>query len=226
MTGAETLARARLQWSGSHRLGRGAPERSDRMFVQMIKGRTNDPSALSHQLERWRDELKPGAVGFLGSTVGIADDGTFIAFARFADEAAATANSQRPEQDAWWRSTAKYFDGEPAFRESSDISTLFEGGSNRAGFVQVMEGTVIDRARAEAMETPEMLEQLRAARPDLLGALRVWFPDGAFAEAAYFTSEDEARKGESSSEFSGPQEEYMALYGEMTFTDLRHPLLD
>jgi len=154
------------------------------MFVQVITGRTNDSTGLSHQLERWRDELKPGAVGFLGSTVGIADDGTFVAFVRFADEAAAKANSDRPEQDAWWQSAAKYFDGEPTFRESSDISTRFEGGSNRAGFVQVMEATVTDRARAEAMETPEMLDQLRAARPDLIGTVRVWFPEGAFAEAA------------------------------------------
>ena len=30
--------------------------------------------------------------------------------------------------------------------------------------------------------------------------------------------------GESSSEFSGPQQEFAALYGEMTFTDLRAPL--
>ena len=46
------------------------------------------------------------------------------------------------------------------------------------------------------------------------------------AEVAYFTSEADARKGESSSDFSGPQEEYMALYDEMKFTDLREPMLD
>jgi len=196
------------------------------MFVQVIKGRTKDGARLRGQLERWRDELKPGATGFLGSTIGIADDGTFIGFARFSDGAAARANSQRAEQDAWWQETATYFDGEPTFRESSDVSTLFEGGSNSAGFVQVMEGTTKDRAKAEAMETPELLEELRTARPDLLGALRVWFPGGAFVEAAYFTSEEEARKGESSSEMPGPQAEYMNLFGEMTFVDLRDPLLD
>jgi hypothetical protein len=122
--------------------------------------------------------------------------------------------------------TAKYFDGEPSFRESSDVRTLFDGGSNSAGFVQVMEGTVSDRARADALETPDMLDQLRAARPDLIGGLRVWFPDEAFAEAAYFTSEEEARKGESAEEFSGPADEYMALYGDMTYIDLRQPMLD
>jgi hypothetical protein len=196
------------------------------MFVQVIKGRTTDAASLERQMEQWRDELKPGATGFLGSTMGTADDGTFIAFARFADAAAAKANSDRPEQDTWWQATAKYFEAEPTFRESTDVSTLLEGGSNTAGFVQVMEGTVTDRARVEALETPEMLEQLRAARPDLIGALRVWFDGGAYAEVAYFTSEEEARKGESSAEFTEPMEEYGSLFGEMTYTDLRRPLFD
>jgi hypothetical protein len=195
------------------------------MFVQVIKGRTNNPAGLRRQLERWRDEIKPGAVGFEGSSVGIAQDGTFVAFARFTDAAAAKANSDRPEQNAWWETTVSYFEGEPSFRESTDISTLFEGGSNEASFVQVMEGTVKDRAKLEALETPEMLGQLRAARPDLIGGVRVWFDGGAFAEVAYFTNEEDARKGESSAEFSGPQEEYMALFNDMTFTDLRTPLL-
>jgi hypothetical protein len=196
------------------------------MFVQVIKGKTKDPAGVTRQLERWREELKPGAVGFLGSSGGVADDGTVILFARFRDEAAARANAQQPEQDAWWQATAKYFDAEPSFRESTDVSTLLEGGSNDAGFIQVMEGKVNDRAKAEAFESPEMLEQLRSARPDLIGGLRVWFDGGAFAEVVYFTNEEDARKGESSGDFSGPQEEYTSLFGEMTYTDIRRPLLD
>ena len=84
-----------------------------------------------------------------------------------------------------------------------------------------MEGTVSDRAKAEAWETPERLAELHVARPDLLGAVRVWQPDGSFVEAAYFTSEDDARRGERSSEFEGPQQEYIEPFGEMTFVDLR-----
>jgi hypothetical protein len=194
------------------------------MFVQFIKGRTANPEGLKQQAERWRDEVKPGAIGFVGSTVGIAHDGTFVAVARFTDAAAARANADRPEQNAWWEATAPLFEGEPSFRESSDVTLLFEGGSDDASFVQVIEGTAKDRARVEAIET-EMLEQLRQARPDLLGGVRIWFADGAFAEVAYFTDEDEARKGESSAEFSGPQEEYMGLFGELSFIDLKAPLL-
>ena len=194
------------------------------MFVQVIKGRTSDPAALRQQTERWRNDVRPGARGFLGSTAGAAEDGTFIVFARFADEDSARANSARAEQGAWWEETARYFDGEPNFRESGDVATMFDGGSDSAGFVQVMEGRVTDRARSEAFETPEMLEQLRAARPDLIGAVRVWFADGRFAEAAYFTSEADARVGESSSEFAGPQQEYMDVYDEMTFLDIPDPI--
>jgi hypothetical protein len=195
------------------------------MFVQVIKGHTDDPSALQHQLDRWRSDLKPTAIGFLGSTGGIADDGTVILLARFADAASAQANSERPEQGQWWQETAACFDGEPTFRESTDTTPLFEGGSDQAGFVQVMEGRVADRSKAEEFESPEMLDQLRAVRPDLLGGLRVWFDDATFVDVAYFTNEDEARAGEASDDFQGPSEDYNALFEDVTFTDLRHPLL-
>lgn len=196
------------------------------MFVQVIKGHTGDRAGLRGQLERWRNDVRPGAVGFQGSTVGITEDGTFIALARFTDEGAAKENADRPEQAAWWNETVAYFDDEPSFRESSDISMLFEGGSNDAGFVQIMEGSVTDRSRAEAMETPELLDRLRRLRPDLLGGYRVWFPDGSYVEAAYFTSEAEAREGEKSEEFDTEQETYAEFFGEPTFLDLREPLLD
>jgi hypothetical protein len=167
----------------------------------------------------------PGAKGFLGSTVGVADDNRFLAFVRFSDAAAARANSERPEQSAWWAEFSKCLEGEPTFRESSDIALLFDGGSDKAGFVQVMEGSVSDRAKAESLETTDMLEELRAARPDLLGSCRAWFDGGTFVDVAYFTSEDDARKGEKSEEFSGPSEQYQALFGEMKFLDLRDPIL-
>jgi hypothetical protein len=196
------------------------------MFVQVMKGKTNDPAKLRSQADRWQSEVRPGAVGFLGGTGGIAEDGTFVLFARFADEASARANSDRAEQGAWWEQTIDCFDGEPTFRESSDVRLLLDGGSDDAGFVQVMEGTAVDRAKAEAFETPELLEQLRAARPELLGGLRAWFEGGAFADVVYFTSEDSAHQGETSSEFAGPQQEYLDLYKDVTFIDLRDPILN
>jgi hypothetical protein len=195
------------------------------MFVQIINGRVKDPEAIRRHDEQWRKHVMPGAKGFLGSTVGVADDNSFIAFVRFSDEASARANSDRPEQSAWWTDFQQALDGEPAFRESNDIALLFDGGTDKAGFVQVMEGSVADRAQAEAFETPEMLDQLHAARPDLLGSIRAWFGGGKFVDVAYFTSESDARKGEKSEEFSGPSDQYMSMFRDMTFTDLRDPIL-
>jgi len=195
------------------------------MFVQVIKGRTNDAEGMRRQAERWATKVRPGAIGHLGGTFGIADDGTFVVLARFEDEPSARANSDRPEQQAWWEDTVGFIDGTPSFRESTDVTTLFGGGSDDAGFVQVMEGTVQDRAKVEAWETPELLAALQSARPDLLGGLRVWFPDGSYVEAAYFTNEEDARKGESSSDFAGAQEEYTELFAEPSFIDLRNPQL-
>src|SRR4051812_10041578 len=166
------------------------------MFVQVITGHTADAEGMKRQMERWRTDVRPGAVGFLGSTVGVAGDGTLVAIARFDDEASAAKNASRREQTDWWTETEKQFDGAPSFRESSDTATLFDAGMDKATFVQLIQGTVADRAKAEAMETPAMVARLREARPDLLGSFRVVFGDDSFVEAAYFTSEDAARAGE------------------------------
>jgi len=195
------------------------------MFVQIINGRVKDADEVRRLDERWRKDVMPGAKGFLGSTVGVTDDNRFLAFVRFSDEAAARANSDRPEQSSWWAEFEKCLDGTPAFRESNDVALLFDGGSDKAGFVQVMEGSVADRAKAEAFETPEMLNELRAARPDLIGSIRAWFDGGKFVDVAYFTSEADARKGEKSEEFSGPSDQYMAMFTDMTFVDLHDPIL-
>ena len=193
------------------------------MYVMVIKGKVRDRAAFAEHVKRLEADVLPGAIGFLGSTIGVADDGTFVAIVRFEDEASATANAARPERQAWMQETERLLDGPPTVRQSADTSTLFDGGSDKAGFVQVMEGTA-DRAQVEALESPEMLEGLRTARPDLLGGLRVWFEGGAYLEVAYFTSEEDARKGEASAEFADGEAEYTAAFGEMTFIDLPDPI--
>jgi len=158
------------------------------MFVQVIEARLNDPAMLERQLERWRKEIKPGAKGYLGSTGGNTADGRHIAVVRFESEAAAQANSKRPEQDAWMNETAKAFAGQPTFTESSDIDVLLDGGSNDAGFVQVMKGRVKDAA-AFRKWGKEHEGRLKEIRPDLIGGIDVYQPDGSFISIAYFTSE-------------------------------------
>ena len=61
------------------------------MFIQVIQGRCNDADALHRQMDRWREELEPGATGWLGGTYGITDDDEFVGVVRFDSRASAEA---------------------------------------------------------------------------------------------------------------------------------------
>jgi hypothetical protein len=196
------------------------------MFVQVIEGRTRDAEGLKRQGERWQSEVQPGATGYLGVTAGVTADGRAITIARFESQAAARANSERPEQDAWWAETAKYFDGDIEFDESSDVTELLGGGSNDAGFVQVMKVSGVDRARIERLDAT--FDELAALRPDLLGGLRVWTGPDRYIEAAYFSSEAEARAGEQAELPDAVQAmmaEFQQLMANTEFLDLTDPQL-
>ena len=196
------------------------------MFVQIIEGRAKDREALAKRGESWEREVGPGAVGFLGVTAGVTEDGRAITIARFESEEAARANSERPEQSAWFAETAKLYDGEPTFTESSDVTLWMGGGSNDAGFVQVMKSTGVDRATVEKMDA--IFEPHTGLRPDLLGGIRVWTGKDSCVDAAYFTSEAEAREGEKA-EMPAELQEAMAGMeqgmGEVEYFDLTEPHL-
>jgi hypothetical protein len=195
------------------------------MFVQVIQGKTRDADALRRQFDRWQRDLGSGAKGYLGTTGGVADDGTAIVLARFNSEEAARANSDRPEQGAWWNETAKYFDGDPTFRNCTEVDTTLAGGSDDAGFVQVMQGRATNRDRLRELEA-QFLPRMTEQRPDVIGSLRGWDGD-MFTETIYFTSEADARKGESSMPEDGAQdfEEYASLVEGLTYIDLKDPWL-
>ena len=72
---------------------------------------------------------------------------------------------------------------------------MTHGDIDNAHFVQVMEGHVSDRRRLTELER-ESDPVLAELRPDLLGSVTAYFGDDEFAEVAYFTSEDEARRAE------------------------------
>jgi len=167
------------------------------MFIQVITGKTSDPGAFTRQGEKWRQELRPGATGFLGSTSGVTDDGRFIVVARFESEEAARANNGRPEQGAWWTETEKIVD-RVEFKDSTDITTLLGGGKNDAGFVQVMRGRVTDSAKLAALrgDVGTMERVFGEARPDVVGEVIAMHDDGTYTDVVYFSSQDEARANE------------------------------
>ena len=195
------------------------------MFIQVIKGRVDDPEALAAALERWRRDVRPGAVGFLGSTGGVTADGWFVGLARFESHEAARANSERPEQGAWWTEAEKCFAGPVTFRDCTEIDLYGSGGSDDAGFVQVMQGRG-DRERLRQLDAA-FEERLAEMRPDLLGSVRAWCGD-EYTEAAYFSSEAEARAAESQEpppEVAAALGDWQQAMGPVTYYDLTAPRL-
>ena len=162
------------------------------MFVQFIEGPVSDAQAFRHQLDRWQETCRDGASGWLGTTAGVTADGTAFLGARFASQEAARANSDRPEQSAWWDETEPLFDGPVSFEDCEDVILMRDGGSDDAGFVQVIRGEVNDlkAARTAFTDIPD------DERPDVIGALVGLLPDGAYTMVVYFTSEADARAAE------------------------------
>ncbi len=196
------------------------------MFVQVIKGKVGDAQLLSAQMDAWRAQIRPQAIGYLGSTTGTTPDGTFIAIGRFESEMAAQANSERPEQSAWWQATAPAFAGDISFTDCPKVDLMFDGGSDLAGFVQIIESRAVDpAAMREAGRTME--NELRNMRSDILGGIVGWHGDREFIQIVYFTSEADARKNEAAAQDDPNMGEFMKLIdGPMTFFDLLDPTFD
>lgn len=195
------------------------------MFVQCIQGSVADADGLRRQFDRWIEELRPDAEGWLGSTGGITADGTFFMAARFESAEAAQRNSERPEQGAWWAETEKYVAGDVTFADYPEVELINDGGSDDAGFVQVIQGVVNDRE--------EMRELMAGSTPsdtrdDVIGGYVAMHADGSYHTIVYFTSEEAAREGERSDAMDGDEfaERMQAMHtAPPTFLDLTSPWL-
>jgi hypothetical protein len=198
------------------------------MFVQIIRGQVSDPEQVHAALDRWSQQQAAGAPGWLGSTAGVTDDGRFVALARFESADAARRNNDRPEQGQWWSETSRLFAGDVSFTDSEDITEDTPGDPDRAGFVQIMQGRGTDPERAKQLMS-ESPDEWAAFRPEVLGSMAVGHDGDAYTMALYFTSEREAREGESKEpppELQAQMEEMGKLsIGEPEFLDIKHPWL-
>jgi hypothetical protein len=196
------------------------------VFIQIMQGRCSKQDEMRAMTQRWVSELAPGAPGWLGGTFGFTDDGQAVAVVRFDSKEAAQANSERPEQAAWWAETEKLYDGPVEFHDCSRVSMMMEGGSDRAGFVQVIRGKLDD---PDALESGmrEMEAVLHQARPDIIGATLAIEDDGTFNETVAFTDEAAAREGERTARAEGPTADLMSRWDRMThdvqYLDLHQP---
>jgi hypothetical protein len=198
------------------------------MFAQIIQGRTAQPEALRAAVDRWTQDLAPGATGWLGSTGGVTDDGRFIAVVRFESEDAARRNSERPEQGRWWAATEELLDGDATFHDSTDVTVDLHGDPDSAGFVQIMQGRSSDPERAMQLMTEDE-DKWAAFRPDMVGSVVIGHGGGAYTMVMYFTSEADAREGERKEpppEMRAAMEEMNKLsVGETVFFDLKQPAM-
>jgi hypothetical protein len=179
-------------------------------------------------LDRWVGDLAGEATGWLGSTAGVTDDGTFLLVARFENEESARENSDRHEQDQWWSETSRLFRGEATFYESTEVDLDLMGDPDQAGFVQLIRQKVTDPDRVrELMKTD--VGEFRDFRPDLLGTLTAVHDDGMMTTVAYFTSEEEARVGERkeppAAMMAAMQQMQELSVGEAEYFDLKDPWL-
>ena len=199
------------------------------MYVQVIQGHVSDREQVRAKLDEWMSKLAPDAVGWLGSTSGVTEDGQVVALVRFESQEAAERNSDRPEQSAWWAGMAKLFTDDPVFLNSRNVDVDTPGDPSQAGFVQVMQGRSSDPERARELMADDSVDW-QAFRPDILGNVSVDHGDGSWTSALYFTSEEAAREGERKeppAEAQQMMKEMEAIsIGEPVFFDLRDPWLD
>jgi len=164
------------------------------MFIQIIQGRATNPPGIRRDLGRWQRQLAADADGWLGTTTGITEDGWSITVVRFASEAQARRNRDRPEQREWWRDASQHL-ARIAVHDAPKVHTYRDGGSDQAGFVQVVQGHSDDLERMASLGRDQD-KVLAGDAPHVLGMTVAEHADrpGDFTQIVYFTSEQDARQ--------------------------------
>jgi hypothetical protein len=188
------------------------------VFIQIIQGKCTKPDELHALADRWRTELSSGATGWLGGTYGFTDDDMFVGVVRFDSRESAMANSARPEQSAWAEEFSACMDGPITFHDCDDVTLMMDGGSDAAGFVQVIRGKVDDPTPLKAMMGNTTT--LHEMRPEILGASLAIEEDGTFTETVAFTTEAAAREGEKMEPPEDVRKMLESMMANATFYDL------
>lgn len=191
------------------------------MFIQIIQGKCARQAEMREQLDRWLTERSPQVQGWLGGTYGFTDDDMFVAVIRFDSKESAMANSDSREQSEWWARTEALFDGPVEFHDCADVTLMMDGGSDQAGFVQIIRGKADDPEALRAMMSDT--ELLHQRRPDIIGATLAIEPDGTFTETVAFTDEASARKGEQLEMPEDAREQMATAMHDLSYLDLHHP---
>lgn len=188
------------------------------MFIQVIKSKSSRHDEVRALIEEWAQMSDDGS-GFLGGTYGFTDDDDFLGVIRFESKEQAMANSDKPETDAMSQRMAELMDAPPTFQDCDDVTVWLDGGSDDAGFVQIIQGSTDDPERLKQVMTDDT-QDVSSERPDIIGGTFALASDGTFTNTVAFTDESSAREGEKS---SSPPEDMQSVMGDLTFYDLRDP---
>lgn len=193
------------------------------MFIQMVQGSCRRQDDLRRVVDDWCTSMSSQA-GWLGGTYGFTDDDNFVGVVRFDSKESCSRASARDDAGMWWAAAAECFDAAPELHESSDVTMMLNGGSDDAGFVQIMRGRVgnADKLRRMTGDT-EMTNMLHEARPDIIGGTLAIEDDGHFIETIAFTSESEARERESMEMPAEVASEMAEAMAEVEYVDLHRP---
>jgi hypothetical protein len=193
------------------------------VFIQVIQGKTTRAAELRSLSDSWRDGDGAAAVGWLGGTYGVTDDDDFLAVVRFTSRDDAMANSARPETAAFAEKLSALMEGPVEFHDSDDVTLFLDGGSDDAGFVQVIRGRTDDAGPMKAMLADS--GDLEEMRPEIIGGSFALAGDGTFFQTVYFTNEESARSGEGLEPPTDVREALDSVMAGATFYDLRPPLV-
>nr|WP_239579689.1 hypothetical protein [Microlunatus panaciterrae] len=172
-------------------------------------------------MERWRAERGDQVEGWLGGTYGFTDDDMFVGVVRFDSKESAMANSDSREQSEWWAETERLFDGPVEFHNCSDVTLMMDGGSDQAGFVQIIRGKADNPDELRSMMSDTAM--LHEARPDILGGSLAIEDDGTFTETVFFSDEESARRGEQVEMPADVRQRMESSMHDVSYLDLHHP---
>jgi hypothetical protein len=162
--------------------------------------------------------------GWLGGTYGFTDDDRFVGVVRFDSSTASKDSAAMADSAIWWAGADALFDSGCEIHESEDVSMMLDGGSDDAGFVQVMRGKVADADKfRHMMSDSEMTSMLHEARPEIMGATLAIESDGSFVETIAFTDEAAARKGEQLEMPAEVMADLDAAMDDVEYIDLHRP---
>jgi hypothetical protein len=193
------------------------------VFIQMVQGRCSRQDEMRALVDDWCGSMADRP-GWLGGTYGFTDDDRFVGVVRFDSSSACLEAAGMAEAPMWWAGAEALFDGSCEIHESEDVSMMLDGGSDSAGFVQVMRGRVGDADKfRHFMTDAEMTSMLHQARPEIIGATLAMETDGTFVETIAFTDEDSARRGEQTEMPADLAADFQSAMSDVEYIDLHHP---